>query len=1629
MSRRWLYLTLSLAGVVLLAAAAVLLLARSERGHRLVVDSSISALEEALGAKVSVGRTSGTLLGSLVWSQVKIQRPDLDLAVDQLSFRIDYLALARKQVRITGLRAVGPLLRFKQPLVEPPSGAVAESDLPPAGGERPPAPPSPPPQAGEGAGEPKGGGWKISLVKAGLEGGRIEGLDLALGRPELGPVAEIQGRGDLTYQDNLQVKAQARALTQLNQRPVKVELTAGYDGRGIRAEEVILLFGPEARSRLELAGSSDLESLGSDLTFRTDLLPADLQAQLGSLLPPGSNLDLLEGKVRLKGSLKGNPERFTLAAQGDWEEAGLEISASLTTTDLSVEAQGRIKNLDPSRLSRFSGTRLPKGKAGLSFTAQGNLPDRLAGKMTLDEVVLEDYGRIQGGQAEAELAGRRIKGRVRLLQPAGFKAAAEVIEAQGEYGPEKASVQVTFQKLKGFKAVVDQGGFNLVYQDQRLDLSDLRLSEGRGSLTGQAQARLDQGGLTSGQALIELSEMTPPAGLLKDLLGLEAPLVDLASIKLSGPVEASFPGHELTLNLPGMRLDSIWGRIEGPILIKLSDLGEVKEFALDLDLSRFTVPGWVWPFLPPELKECILNGRLKVRGDQKSMIFEADLGGTSLAGQEIQELALKGSLTRPETVVLEKLRLGLLGAGLTASGPAWPQPALKVDLKGTKPDRLLAFLERLKLLPEPPPLKLAAYGVQGTLAGSPDRPSFKGRLKAQGLAWRKYAAPDLALDLDLEEVDLSAPAGTRGKARLKLAKLTGPDLAPLDLSLDLASAKTGGGFTGRLRVAGAGSRVESDLKADLAPEGRLSLAFPGLAVTLPQGRGQEVWRAAGPILVRLANGRPTGLEMALRGPRRQSFELKAELSKESIDLKARLGQVELTPWAAALGYDRFKSGRLDLTLDLGGELARPTLNLDGRVAGLVVLDRNLGDLSLQAELDKGRLGLKSEARRGQRSLAKVKAALGLTLGLDPWRLEPEPDSLAAELDLDGLDLAAWAAVLGQDRLERGLLSAHVELKGPVAEPLVRLQGRVQDLVVMGQSLGDLDLEGGLAQGLMIGRAEIRAGREPLASVRVKMGLRVEAKPWRLKTAPNGLEAGLKLNGLELPPWAVVLGYPQLTKGRLSSDLSVEGPAGSPRASLKGRLDGLHLGGREVGDLSFTAGLEGWLLSGRMEVLAGTETLARARGEVTLTNGREPWMYRPDPASLRAELDLERLDLARFDPALEALTGLSGTAQARIRLNPRPEGWVNLSGLGFTLAATGQEVSQGKVSLVILGDKVEVKELAAATGGGTLTGQGWLGLQGERPLDFKVDLSSALINFGSPGQGLISARLAVQETLAAPFASGQVLIEELKFRLPKAAPAESKEIVLVDEEPKGGRPPAPPDRLKLDLEIRMGDKTWIEGEGLKAQLGGGFHLVKAPADSVRAQGTLNIIQGYFARFGRRFTLQKGRVIFQNQPSPDPALDVWASVTVSQVDVNLNVTGTASKPQLALTSVPEMSRDDILAYLLFGRPASALTSGQSATLQAQGLGLLGGPATELVSGLVGDRLAPDTVSVSPSAEGGLAVETGKQVLPNLYISYIAFSEASKPNEFHIEYRVTPNISVQSSVGDRNTTGVDVNFRFDF
>jgi translocation and assembly module TamB len=104
----------------------------------------------------------------------------------------------------------------------------------------------------------------------------------------------------------------------------------------------------------------------------------------------------------------------------------------------------------------------------------------------------------------------------------------------------------------------------------------------------------------------------------------------------------------------------------------------------------------------------------------------------------------------------------------------------------------------------------------------------------------------------------------------------------------------------------------------------------------------------------------------------------------------------------------------------------------------------------------------------------------------------------------------------------------------------------------------------------------------------------------------------------------------------------------------------------------------------------------------------------------------------------------------------------------------------------------------------------------------------------------------------------------------------------------------------------------------------------------------------------------------------------------VTATLAITGTASKPAIKLSAVPELPQDEVLAQLLFHRSASELTPVQLAQIAA-GLAQLadiGGAGSFDPLGSVRKKLGLDVLSVGGSG-GNSNVEAGRNIAKGVYV----------------------------------------------
>lgn len=237
------------------------------------------------------------------------------------------------------------------------------------------------------------------------------------------------------------------------------------------------------------------------------------------------------------------------------------------------------------------------------------------------------------------------------------------------------------------------------------------------------------------------------------------------------------------------------------------------------------------------------------------------------------------------------------------------------------------------------------------------------------------------------------------------------------------------------------------------------------------------------------------------------------------------------------------------------------------------------------------------------------------------------------------------------------------------------------------------------------------------------------------------------------------------------------------------------------------------------------------------------------------------------------------------------------------------------------------------------------------------------------------------------------------------------------------------RVALDLALSLPRRVFIRGRGLDSEWAGQFK-VKGTADAPVIEGDLSPVRGDFSFAGKSFKLQKGKVSLAGGKEVDPDLDLSAVYELDDFKALVAITGTASSPEIGFSSEPELPQDEILARILFGKSTGQLSPVEALQLAeavASVSGQLG--SGEGVLGLVRKTLGVDVLSAGTNEQSGeVEVRAGKYVADDVFVGVTQGTDPTS-TKVTVEVEVTPNISVESDVGQDASGRVGVFWKWDY
>ena len=377
---------------------------------------------------------------------------------------------------------------------------------------------------------------------------------------------------------------------------------------------------------------------------------------------------------------------------------------------------------------------------------------------------------------------------------------------------------------------------------------------------------------------------------------------------------------------------------------------------------------------------------------------------------------------------------------------------------------------------------------------------------------------------------------------------------------------------------------------------------------------------------------------------------------------------------------------------------------------------------------------------------------------------------------------------------------------------------------------------------------------------------------------------------------------------------------------------------------------------------------------------------------------------------------SGTFDA-----PSFSGSVRIENGKYRMTSLTQVLDNIDGDISLRGSRGEI-ELRARTGGGDVFASGSFNIKGMSLGDFRVSVGARRIALRYP-QDL---RLVVDADLVATGFGGNNTIRG-EVVLQRGTYSKDMELTISDliasSRPAGIPIAQEPWKARTALEVRIVSAASLEVRNNLARLTATVDLIaRGTVANPTLVGQIILDEGGRITFRDvRYDVESGVIAFANTAGFAPIVDLHLRTQIGVYDVGLGLVGTWPRIQTTFSADPPLPDEEIVSMLLSGGAPGASTVGNQ-TLATTAGNIAGSAATSFVTRPTQklfklDRFQSDPV-LSSSGPVDVRSTVGKQITPNLLVTYSQSFETSKEPIFRLEWWLSDTIVLQ---GRRDENGI--------
>ncbi len=255
--------------------------------------------------------------------------------------------------------------------------------------------------------------------------------------------------------------------------------------------------------------------------------------------------------------------------------------------------------------------------------------------------------------------------------------------------------------------------------------------------------------------------------------------------------------------------------------------------------------------------------------------------------------------------------------------------------------------------------------------------------------------------------------------------------------------------------------------------------------------------------------------------------------------------------------------------------------------------------------------------------------------------------------------------------------------------------------------------------------------------------------------------------------------------------------------------------------------------------------------------------------------------------------------------------------------------------------------------------------------------------------------------------------------PPSGPTISKDVTVHAPPGSVETEAAPPISYAVNVALSVSEQTRLLASGLATSLKGDLTLRATDDKPLLLLGNLDTVNGNFDAYGVTLDITRGRLDFLGAPD-NPQINARAVRNLGDGNqgggtnqVGVSVSGTLQNLNTRLYSAPQLSDAETLAYLITGKPISAVNSSESSKISNASLAL-GLTSALPVTSQIQQKLQLDELEiVSPFDQNASALMVGKQLTERLHARY-TYSIFDRSGGLALQYKLTEHLRLQTEAG---------------